>query len=210
MQYIFLRHLHYIFCKALSLFFKVLLLSFKALLLFFKALYSIFLSASKRLFKNQRLVRASAFLKRFKSAGPAGASQEPAAGARKRFSKALQERRSSRSEPRTSGSARQARARTSQSTAGISKGQARADEAKHWVYARYERRSAKEFEDGRVRQAGLTRKLPSPALKEAERSGSYNPSALSTLTRETVWHRTVQGHTAGRATRAALCESTQT
>jgi hypothetical protein len=25
-----------------------------------------------------------------------------------------------------------------------------------------------------VRQAGLTRKLPSPALKEAERSGSYN------------------------------------
>jgi hypothetical protein len=50
LQYVFLRHLHYIFCKALSLFFKALLLSFKALLLFFKALYSIFLSASKRLF----------------------------------------------------------------------------------------------------------------------------------------------------------------
>ncbi len=40
--------------------------------------------------------------------------------------------------------------------------------------ARYERRSAEEFEDGRVRQAGLTQKVPSPALKEAERSGSYN------------------------------------
>ena len=52
------------------------------------------------------------------------------------------------------------------------------------MYARYERRSEKEFEEGRVRQAGLTRKLPSPALKEAERFGSYNPGALNTLTRE--------------------------
>ncbi len=86
----------------------------------------------------------------------------------------------------------------------------RMGEAKHWVYARYERRSAEEFEDGRVRQAGLTRKLPSPALKEAERFGSYNPGALNTLTRGTVQHGTVQGHAAGRATRAALSESTQT
>ncbi len=70
--------------------------------------------------------------------------------------------------------------------------------------------SAKEFEDGRVRQAELTRKLPSPALKEAERSRSYNPSALNTLMRGTVRHGTVQGHIAGRATRTALCESTQT
>jgi hypothetical protein len=88
--------------------------------------------------------------------------------------------------------------------------QARMDEVKHRVYARYERRSVKEFEDGRVGQAGLTRKLPSPALKEVERFGSYNPSALNTLTRGTVQHGTVQGHTAGRATRAALCESAQT
>jgi hypothetical protein len=42
------------------------------------------------------------------------------------------------------------------------------------VSARHERRSAEEFEDGQVQQAGLTRKLPSPALKEAERFGSYN------------------------------------
>ena len=34
--------------------------------------------------------------------------------------------------------------------------------------AQYERRSAGEFEDGQVRQTGLTQKSPSPAL------GSYN------------------------------------
>jgi hypothetical protein len=80
LQYIFFKHLHYIFCKALSLFIIALLFSFKALSLFiiallfffkalslfiffqsafiifqsafiiFQALYSIFLSASKRLF----------------------------------------------------------------------------------------------------------------------------------------------------------------
>jgi hypothetical protein len=33
------------------------------------------------------------------------------------------------------------------------------------VSARYERRSAEEIEDCRVRQAGLTQKLLSPALK---------------------------------------------
>jgi hypothetical protein len=32
----------------------------------------------------------------------------------------------------------------------------------------------KEFEDGRVRQAGPTQKLPSPAVKEVEHFGSYN------------------------------------
>ena len=42
------------------------------------------------------------------------------------------------------------------------------------MYARHEQRRAKEFEDGQVRQAGLTRKSPSPALKEAEHFGSYN------------------------------------
>ncbi len=78
------------------------------------------------------------------------------------------------------------------------------------MYARHERRIAKEFEDGGVWQAGLTKKLPSPALKEAERFGSYNPSALNTLTRGTVRHGTEQGHTAGRATRATLCDSAQT
>jgi hypothetical protein len=39
------------------------------------------------------------------------------------------------------------------------------------------------------------RKLPSPALKEAECSGSFNPSILDTLTGGTVRHGTVQGHT---------------
>jgi hypothetical protein len=64
---------------------------------------------------------------------------------------------------------------------------------------------------GRPKAAGrLTKKLPSPALKEAERSGSYNPGDLNTLTGGTVRNGTVQGHTAGRATRAALCESAQT
>ena len=40
--------------------------------------------------------------------------------------------------------------------------------------ARYERRSVGEFEDGQVRQTGLTQKSPSPALKEAGQFGSYN------------------------------------
>jgi hypothetical protein len=51
---------------------------------------------------------------------------------------------------------------------------ARAGRARREVSAQYEWRSAEEFEDGQVRQAGLTQKLPSQALKEAERSGSYN------------------------------------
>ena len=84
-------------------------------------------------------------------------------------------------EARTNGSARQVHVRTDQSPVGINKGRVCAGEAEHWVYAQYKRRSA---EDGQVRQAGLLRKLPSPALKEAERFGSYNPGALNTLTRE--------------------------
>ncbi len=40
--------------------------------------------------------------------------------------------------------------------------------------AQYERRSAEEFEDGQVRQTGLTQKSPSPALKGVEPFGSYN------------------------------------
>ncbi len=102
--------------------------------------------------QDQRLGRASASLQRLKSGGPAGASQEPAAGASKRFSTAPQEHRSSRSE-----SVRQARARTSQSTAGIPKGQARADEAKHWVYARYKR----------VRRNSRTAECGRPDLRES-------------------------------------------
>jgi hypothetical protein len=54
------------------------------------------------------------------------------------------------------------------------------------------RASTEEFEDGRVRQDGLTRKLPSPALKEC--SGSYNPSILNTFTRGTIRYGSVQGH----------------
>ncbi len=63
---------------------------------------------------------------------------------------------------------------------------------------------AKEFEDGRVRQAGLTRRLPFPALKEAERFGSYNPSALNTLTRGIARHGTVQGHSGTSNARRAF------
>ncbi len=71
--------------------------------------------------------------------------------------------------------------------------------------ARYERR---EGIRGRPIAAGrLTQKLPSPALKEAERSGSYNPGDLNTLTGGTIRNGTVQGHIARRATRAAPCES---
>ena len=57
--------------------------------------------------------------------------------------------------------------------------------------ARYEQR---EGVRGRPKAAGrLAQKLPSPALKEAERSGSYNPSDLNTLTGGTVRSGTVQG-----------------
>jgi hypothetical protein len=57
--------------------------------------------------------------------------------------------------------------------------------------ARYERR---EGVRGRPNAAGrLAQKLPSPALKEAERSGSYNPGDLNTLTGGTVRSGTVQG-----------------
>ncbi len=40
--------------------------------------------------------------------------------------------------------------------------------------ARYERRSAEEFEDGQRRQTGLTQKSLSPTLKEAGQFRSYN------------------------------------
>jgi hypothetical protein len=50
--------------------------------------------------------------------------------------------------------------------------------ARRKVGAQYERRSAEEFEDGQVRQTGLTKKSPSPALKEAGQFGSYKSGAL--------------------------------
>jgi len=84
----------------------------------------------------------------------------------------------------------------------------RAERAKLWVALGTS--GAKEFEDGRLRRAALTQKLPSPALKEAERSGSYNPGDLNILTGGTVRNGTVQGHIARRATYAVLCESTWT
>ena len=57
--------------------------------------------------------------------------------------------------------------------------------------ARYKRR---EGVRGRPKAAGrLAQKLPSPALKEAERSGSYNLGDLNTLTGGTVRSGTVQG-----------------
>jgi hypothetical protein len=103
------------------------------------------------------------------SASRAQIQQEQAKNQRFRVTSAL------RGEPVTSEDTRGASARRRSQTLGV---------------RTVERRSAKEFEDGRVRQVGLTRKLPSPALKEAERSGSYNPSALNTLTRGTVRHGT--------------------
>jgi hypothetical protein len=75
-----------------------------------------------------------------------------------------------------------------------------------------ELRSAKESEDGRVRQAGLTQKLPSPALKEAERSGSYHlkPSEHPYEGSCTARHRARTHTVAGRATCAGLCDSKHT
>ena len=82
----------------------------------------------------------------------------------------------SRSESVIRGGARGASARGESQTSGA---------------ARYERR---EGVRGRPKAAGrLAQKLPSPALKEAERSGSYNPSDLNTLTGGTVRSGTVQG-----------------
>jgi len=111
-------------------------------------------------------------------------------------------------EPGASGSARQARAEANQSSGEAPEGQARAERAKLWVALGTS--GAKEFEDGRLRRAALTQKLPSPALKEAERSGSYNPGDLNTLTGGTVRNGTVQGHIAGGAAYAVPCESTWT
>jgi hypothetical protein len=74
--------------------------------------------------------------------------------------------------------------------------------------ARYER---PEGVRGRLNAAGrLAQKLPSPALKEAERPGSYNPGDLNTLTGGTIRNGTVQGHIAGGAAYAVPCESTRT
>ena len=94
-------------------------------------------------------------------------------------------------EPGASGSARRVRAEANQSSGEAPEGRARAERAKTSGDARYERR---EGVRGRPKAAGrLAQKLPSPALKEAERSGSYNPSDLNTLTGGTVRSGTVQG-----------------
>jgi hypothetical protein len=90
-----------------------------------------------------------------------------------------------------SAEARPARAEANQSSGEAPEGRARAERAKTSGDARYERR---EGVRGRPKAAGrLAQKLPSPALKEAERSGSYNPSDLNTLTGGTVRSGTVQG-----------------
>ena len=94
-------------------------------------------------------------------------------------------------EPGASGSARRVRAEANQSSGEAPEGRARAERAKTSGDARYERR---EGVRGRPKAAGrLAQKLPSPALKEAERSGSYNPGDLNTLTGGTVRSGTVQG-----------------
>ncbi len=110
-------------------------------------------------------------------------------------------------EPGASGSARRVRAEANQSSGKAPEGQARG-ESQTLGGARYERRKGVR---GRPNAAGhLTQKLPSPALKEAERSGSYNPGDLNTLTGGTVRNGTVQGHIAGGAAYAVPCESTWT
>ena len=101
-----------------------------------------------------------------------------------------------------------ARAEANQSSGEAPEGRARVERAKTSGDARYERR---EGVRGRPKAAGrLAQKLPSPALKEAERSGSYNPGDLNTLTGGTVRNGTVQGHIAGGAAYAVPCESTRT
>jgi hypothetical protein len=92
-------------------------------------------------------------------------SQQPATSTQ-------QERLRTSQQPATS--TRQEHLRMSQQTATSAQQERLSRSARREVSARYEQRSAEEFEDGQVRQAGLTRKLPSPALKEAEHFGSYN------------------------------------
>jgi hypothetical protein len=106
---------------------------------------------------------------------PAGGDQWRKAAGRAR-SQRFRATSASRSESVIRGGARGTSARGESQTSGD---------------ARYERR---EGVRGRPKAAGrLAQKLPSPALKEAERSGSYNPSDLNTLTGGTVRSGTVQG-----------------
>ena len=70
--------------------------------------------------------------------------------------------------------------------------------------ARYERRSAGEFEDGQVRQTGLTQKSPSPALKEAGQFGSYNLKRFERSHGSNCTAGTVQGQSGRSGARLAL------
>ena len=69
--------------------------------------------------------------------------------------------------------------------------------------ARYERRSAGEFEDGQVRQTGLTQKSPSPALKEAGQFGSYNLKRFERSHGSNCTAGTVQGQSGRSGARLA-------
>ena len=107
---------------------------------------------------------------------PAGGARPVARAAGRARSQRFRATSASRSESVIRGGARGTSARGESQTSGD---------------ARYERR---EGVRGRPKAAGrLAQKLPSPALKEAERSGSYNPSDLNTLTGGTVRSGTVQG-----------------
>ncbi len=69
--------------------------------------------------------------------------------------------------------------------------------------AQYERRSAGEFEDGQVRQTGLTQKSPSPALKEAGQFGSYNLKRSERSPGSSCTAGTVQGQSGRSGARLA-------
>ncbi len=84
----------------------------------------------------------------------------------------------------------------------------RARREPNFGWHRYEQR---EGVRGRLKAAGrLTQKLPSPALKEAERFGILQSGRFEHPYGGNCTAGTVQGHQAGRVTRAALSESTLT
>ena len=70
--------------------------------------------------------------------------------------------------------------------------------------ARYERRSAEEFEDGQRRKTGLTQKSPSPVLKEAGQFGSYNLKRFERSHGSNCTAGTVQGQSGRSGARLAL------
>ena len=76
--------------------------------------------------------------------------------------------------------------------------------ARRKVGAQYERKSAEEFEDGQVRQTGLTQKSQSPALKGAGQFGSYNLKRFERSYGSNCMAGTVQGQSGRSGASLAL------